>query len=344
MTPLEDRVRAAIQARASQVPPEAVPPLWLPARRRRFFSPAHGGGGKTGAPARRGWLIPVAAALGVAAAVLVPAVVSGRIGGGGPAARAQPVARAQPASQRWRNDAARWVAGQVSPSASVSCDPLMCRELRASGFPAGRLLELRSGADSPLGSSVIVATARIRSDFGGRLTAVYAPQVLARFGSGDARVAVRVIAPDGPAAYRRAFFTDLALRKQSGTELLTSNRIAAAPMAFRRVEAGQVDSRLLIAMTELEVQEPLEILAFDDSGPEAAPDIPLRAVTLRPLPLARCSSSGSGPSLIKDLHQMPPQFHPQQAGIVRRLPGGCAEIRIEFPAPSPLGLLAGGSG
>ena len=31
MTPLEDRVRDAIRARAAEVPPDAVPPLRLPA-------------------------------------------------------------------------------------------------------------------------------------------------------------------------------------------------------------------------------------------------------------------------------------------------------------------------
>ncbi len=71
-------------------------------------------------------------------------------------------------------------------------------------------------------------------------------------------------------------------------------------------------------------------------------DIPLRAVTLRSIGPARCSSPGSGPSLITYLNQEHFPFHPAQAGIVRRLPGGCAEIRIEFRAPSPVGLLSGG--
>jgi hypothetical protein len=338
MTPLEDRVRAAIQARASQVPPEAVPPLWLPARRRRFCSPAHGGGGRKGEPARRGWLIPVAAALGVAAAVLVPAAVSGRRDA------VEPVGGSESASQRWPAEAARWVASQVSHSAVVSCDPLMCRELRVSGFPAGGLLELGPGAASPLGSSVIVATARLRSTFGSRLTSVYAPETLARFGSGDARIAVRVIAPDGAAAYWAASSDDRAMRRQSAMALLTSARIAATATAHGQLTAGQVDSRLLLAISDLAVLEPLEILALGDSGPEAARGIPLRAVTLRPVPRARCTSSGSWPSVLAFLNRQRPPYHPGQAGLIRRLPGGCAEFRIEFPAPSPLGLLAGGSG
>ena len=37
MTPLEDKVRQAFQAKAGQVRYDVAPPLRLPARRRRFF-------------------------------------------------------------------------------------------------------------------------------------------------------------------------------------------------------------------------------------------------------------------------------------------------------------------
>ena len=44
MTSVEDKVRAALRGKADQVPSSAVPPLRLPARRRRPFSLAYGGG------------------------------------------------------------------------------------------------------------------------------------------------------------------------------------------------------------------------------------------------------------------------------------------------------------
>ena len=49
MTPLDDRVRDAIRAKAAEVPPDAVPPLRLPARRRSSsLSLTAAGGGKEG--------------------------------------------------------------------------------------------------------------------------------------------------------------------------------------------------------------------------------------------------------------------------------------------------------
>jgi hypothetical protein len=64
MTPLEDRVRDAIRAKAAEVPPDTVPPLRLPARAGQ-------------ARARRAWAAPLAAAAGVAAALAVVFALTG---------------------------------------------------------------------------------------------------------------------------------------------------------------------------------------------------------------------------------------------------------------------------
>jgi hypothetical protein len=90
MTPLEDRVRDAIRAKAAEVPPDAVPPLRLPARRRSSFSLAHGGrereGGLAGrARAGRAWVTPLAAAAAVAAVLAVVFALGGVIPSGRPA-------------------------------------------------------------------------------------------------------------------------------------------------------------------------------------------------------------------------------------------------------------------
>src|ERR1019366_3537407 len=112
-----------------------------------------------------------------------------------------------------RNRAAAWVASQVTQGAIVSCGPLMCEALEAQRIPASDLDELRPGTGDPLSSVVIVATAAVRSEFGGRLSSVYAPAVIASFGSGSGQIAIRVIASHGAAAYESALSADLAARK-----------------------------------------------------------------------------------------------------------------------------------
>jgi hypothetical protein len=122
--------------------------------------------------------------------------------------------------------AAAWVARQVSRTATVACDPVMCRALTARGMD--RLLVLTPTAQDPRRSQVIVATAAVRKELRGRLNSVYAPAVIASFGSGTARIDVRVIAANGAAAFWSGFRTDLLARKASGTYLLSSPRIKAS--------------------------------------------------------------------------------------------------------------------
>ena len=94
--------------------------------------------------------------------------------------------------------AGQWVSQQVSRSVIVACDPVMCSTLKARRVPAANLLILRTDTTSPLGAQVVVVTPTVRSQFGRRLDSVYAPSVIASFGSGPGQVSVQVIAKDGP--------------------------------------------------------------------------------------------------------------------------------------------------
>lgn len=344
MTSLEDKIRRAMREKADQVPGDAVPPLLLPVRPRRPSSLAYGGGQRTGAPAWRGWLAPAASA------VLVAAVISGSVAVSrlvlGAHAPARPAVAA--GSGGVPGEAAAWVATQVSRSAAVSCDPQMCRELEAHGIPAGHLDVLGPHGADPLDSAVIVATPAVRRELGGRLGSFYAPVVIASFGSGGGRIEVRVIAPDGAAAYIGALRADLANRISSGAQMLQSPRITMSAAARRQVLAGHVDSRLLITIVSItgpsSVQPvPLTVLAFGDPGPGAGAGSPLRSAELAPT--GNTNPAGGAftvRQMIKFLDQQRPPYAPAWAAMAR-LPSGQAVLRLEFAAPTPLGLLASGS-
>jgi hypothetical protein len=335
VTPLEDRLRWAIRAKAGEVPSDAVPPLRLPARRRRSFSLTYRGGGRMGAAGRwgwRGWLVPAVGAVLVVAVVVGSEALSHALYGGSAPARAQQGAAAV------RNEAAAWVAAQVSRAAVVSCDPVMCRALDKHGIPARDLHELQPGTPGPLHSDVIVATAAVRAEFGAGLSSVYAPGVIASFGSGSTRIDIRVIAPGGAAAYRSALSADLAARKKAGAQVLHIGRISASATARRQLTAGQVDSRLLLTLAELASQWPVSIMTFGDLAPGASPGIPLRGAYL-------AEASGGA-------HVDPAAQARQMSAFVRGLGSyfssariqtvhlaGRNVVRIEFAAPSVLGLL-----
>ncbi|MGI8446120.1 MAG: serine/threonine-protein kinase [Streptosporangiaceae bacterium] len=147
-------------------------------------------------PAQARWrvltLVVVAAVLFAAGAISIaltssPAPAGHTRGGGTQAANGRaPTPAAIRAAAAARTDAARWIAGQVSADAIVSCDPQMCALLQAQGIAAAQLLPLGGSNPAPLGSDLIVSTAAVRSEFSARLSGVSAPVVLASFGTGSA--------------------------------------------------------------------------------------------------------------------------------------------------------------
>lgn len=228
--------------------------------------------------------------------------------------------------------AAQWVLHQAGSRAVVSCDPAMCSVLEQHGVPTGRLLTLRGGRSGPLGSSLMVATAALRSEFGSRLATVYAPVTLAVFGSGSTRVAIRVIAPDGAAAYKRALAADQRARRRMGRQIAVINPLITVSGAARReLLAGRVDARLLVTLTALAARQPLTILRFSASpGTGAARRVPLRSADI---------TTGAAPGMLRHFYQARrPRFHPSTLNVLRTGPRGTV-LRVGYPAPSPLGLL-----
>ena len=233
-------------------------------------------------------------------------------------------------SKATRDQAAAWVAQQVSSTAIMSCDPAMCRALKAHGVPALDLRTLAPDTSAFPGSQIVVATAAIRKQFGSSLASVYAPAVLASFGSGSARIDVCLIAPHGVAAFMSQLKADQQAREKAGATLLTHGPIALSPLARSQLAAGHVDSRLIVLLDFLAPSFRLNVMTFGDSGPRATPGMPLRSLTL----------TGSKANLRSVLtfvrtHETAP-YIPEYTQITQR--AGRHELLIEFSAPSPLGV------
>jgi hypothetical protein len=240
-----------------------------------------------------------------------------------------------------RTAAARWIAAQASAGAIVSCDPQMCALLQAHGIPAGQLTALGGSNPAPLGSDLIVSTAAVRSEFGARLGSVYAPVVLASFGTGSAQAAVRVVAADGAAAYLRSLRTDVAARASAGRQLLQNPRLRASAAARRPMAAGQVDARLLTVFAALATMHRVDVAGFPAAATGASAGIPLRAADIAPAgPGTRRRPNTMG-SLATFLRNQLAPYRPAHITIVR-LASGRPVLRVAFGAPSPLGLLGRG--
>ncbi len=246
-----------------------------------------------------------------------------------------------PAVQRARivDQTATWVAGQVSHRAVVSCEQAMCDALAQHGFPAGRLRAIAPKATRLPKSGLVVATSVVEHQFGQQLDKKLAPVALAEFGKAGELTTIRVIAPHSATAYLNALRVDAKLRRTVGTGLITSRQITASTAARQMMESGVVDSRLLIVITALAAQRPIDILTFGDSNPGASPGVPLREAELAETTAGvNLSESEYVQAMVTLLKAQPARYRPADISTVRASTGQKV-LRIEFLAPSPLGLL-----
>jgi hypothetical protein len=215
----------------------------------------------------------------------------------------------------------------------------MCDALAQHGFPASRLRTVAAKATRLPKSQIVVATPTLEQQFGQRLDAKLAPVVLAGFGQASELTSVRVIAPHGATAYLNALRVDRKLRQTVGTGLITSRQITATAAARKMMESGAVDSRLLIVITALAAQRPIDILSFGPASAGASPGVPVSVAELAETAAGvNLTESEYVQAMVTLLRAQPPRYRPVSISTVRTS-GGQKALRIEFPAPSPLGLL-----
>jgi hypothetical protein len=233
--------------------------------------------------------------------------------------------------------AAAWVSAQVSPATIVSCDQAMCTALEAHGYPARNLRPL-SSASTLKASGVVVATPAAQQLFGSSLVTAWAPGVLARFGSGASAISVRIVAPNGAAAYEQGARHDQAARVASETALTQSSSIAASRSAALDLKSGRVDGRLAEAIAEAATAEPIDILDFGNAGTGASAEVPLRYADLAASNSATDMSASEYVQTLQGGMNGSQGVRPDRAQLLT-LAGGHQVLRVEFLAPSPFGVL-----
>jgi hypothetical protein len=234
-----------------------------------------------------------------------------------------------------RQQAAAWVAQQVA--GMVSCDPEMCKELQADHYQVGELNEVDPSSPDPLGAVVVVATPVIQSQFGSRLASVYAPQVIASFGTGAEQVQVRYIPPEGTAAFDSQLAADRTGRINAGELLMSNARITASAAAKAELLAGQVDPRLLTILPALARGSPLQLIKFENSSPGVGNSVPLRGAWIG------APSDSDLTAIVRLLKAQINTYRAAQAEI-EPIAGGKHVVVVSFSAPAPMGLPKGQGG
>ena len=122
-----------------------------------------------------------------------------------------------------------------------------------------------------------------------------------------------------------------------GAELLRNGQFTATTAAREQLTSGQVDARLLVTLVTLAGMQRVYVLAFGDAGPGSSYGVPLRSAELAGLPQARGGELGYLSSALAFFRAQRSPF--LAAAGLQRASGGQLALRVEFTAPSPLGLL-----
>jgi hypothetical protein len=235
-----------------------------------------------------------------------------------------------------RKQAVTWILGQVSRAAVVSCDTQVCGALVSRGFPSANVLQLGPTSNDPLGSALVVATAPIRAQYRGRLDSVYAPAVIASFGSGNARIDIRLVYPGGAAKYRVDEQAALSARKTTGAELLANSQIGASATARAQLLSGDVDPRLPLLLAMMAGSHPVHIADFVDQSPGGGPASLLRSVDLAAVDSAAHMTRGKYLGWLQAfLGAQRAQYLPAPLQPIT-LRTGQTVLRIGYRAPGPL--------
>jgi hypothetical protein len=274
--------------------------------------------------------------------LLVGVAVVALIGGGAFAllSRSAPSTRQHGLTpqQRADNAAAAWVVRQVNRSAVIACDPQMCKALVARGFPASETQSLGPTSPPPTGSTLVIETNAVQHVYGTSLANDHAPAILTTIGSGPTQITIRVIAPHGTANYDQQLASDKAHRKQDGWALATLSRgVTTTAKAKAEMIKGQVDMRLLAALTAVAIKVPVDIVGFGNVATHGSTDLPLRYVDLaETVPAANLSPTAYAKKVIAALNS---PINPYRYLWTKKITvGGLPVLRVDYSAPSPLGL------
>ena len=146
------------------------------------------------------------------------------------------------------------------------------------------------------------------------------------------------MAPNGARAYLRDLAADETARKAAGAEMLRNHSIHASPLASHQLLAGQVDTRLLVTLVTLAHSHPVDIISFGTSQAGASPGVPLRSAEIAGAPGPGSTPAASVQTLRSFISAQQPPYRPS-AIVAVQTAARRTVLRVEYPAPSLLGLL-----
>jgi hypothetical protein len=192
-------------------------------------------------------------------------------------------------------EAGEWLATNLPPGSTLVVGEVLRADLVDDGVPAARLVPYGAVDGDPdlvpgpraawQDQDIVVVDGQVRAFPEGHpgLTAAAAQSVaVARFGTGDDRVEVRRVLPEGAAAAGASGEDRSELRDaaRAGEALARNDALDLSDAARAALVAGEVDERMMTALAALAADHRLGVASFPDDPAEVVPGAGRRRAVL----------------------------------------------------------------
>ncbi len=212
-----------------------------------------------------------------------------------------------------------WLKMQLAPDSVIEVDPLNRAQLVRDGLASDRLRT--PGNDD---ADFVLAPLSERAGL----------PLVARFGSGAGALGLRLVVED-PVAYAEAMVTDQAARSRYGADLADNPNLVLGALASTALSAGNVDARLMVALSEAAAIAGFTIEQFTGTAGDLGAGTIYREVTVSDITSLTSTGDPVRPSraLAEFFQEQEPPYLPMVV-----LESG-STVTIRYPAPAPFGLL-----
>ncbi|HEY3603123.1 MAG TPA: hypothetical protein VGL04_00525 [Sporichthyaceae bacterium] len=253
----------------------------------------------------------------------------------------------------------QWVVDNIGSTASVLAPAAVTKALTKGGFDAGRLVPYADGASGSTGSvtnpswnccNVLFVTSpagdsSVRDGLPVSLRPAYdQSRALASFTSAGQTTELRQVLNGTKSEIAASLDSEHTVLVNAGKEVLASKKLHLSAQAKEMVTAGEVDSRVLLAIVGLASRHDVSVLDFPIGDPEQAVDGLAREVRIDKLdgkPLAVGSAAVGDADGFLGMQVDP--YKPATLALTDPDGSGSTLLDIRYDAPGPLGLITPGT-
>ncbi|HEX3829820.1 MAG TPA: hypothetical protein VHV82_21365 [Sporichthyaceae bacterium] len=247
------------------------------------------------------------------------------------------------------NDAINWITANLGPKASVLAPAAVAQGLGNAHFDTSRVVTYDGGSAIVPDwhcCNVLLAAAPdgqdVQDALPPQLQAAYdSSRPMATFDEDGTTVELRQVLNGTPADVATGIETEHTELVAAGKDIIASKRIELSPAAKAELTAGDVDSRVILALAALSARHLVSVADFPNDAAGIAAGAPARQMVIDALdgkPLATGNAAVTDTTNTFDAAVAP--YRPMSLELIDAQAGATSpDMVMTFDAPGPLGLI-----